>query len=101
MTAPNPLVEFARDPVVASAWIGYGLLMVTVLAAAVPWSLRTIAELRVQYARNRHQDRWYALDADSRVVIPPPGWWLKVVGVGVVLTVAWWAIGSIAWLLGG
>jgi len=99
MTALNPFVEFARDPVATAAYVGYGLLMLTILAAAVPWALRSIAQLRTQYLRNRHEKDWYALDRDSRVVIPPPGWWLTVVGVGIVLTIAWWAIGSLAWLL--
>lgn len=96
----NPFIEMARHPVATTAWLGYLGLMGTVLLAAVPWSVRTLVNLRVRYVKNRHSDRWYALDDANRYVIPPPEWWLRLVAVGVVLSIAWWALGSIVWLLG-
>jgi len=99
VTPPNPFVEFAQDPVAALAWLGYALLMVTVVGLGVTFSLRKGATL-LAYAtdRNNRQRKFWGEAVDGWL---PPAWWI---GWAAVVLLVWvvivWALGALVWVIG-
>lgn len=98
--AINPFVELARDPVGALAWLGYLLLMLGIVLAAVPWAIRKTAWLIARWQTNKHTDRWWSFSESGAGYIPPAAWLAWAFGVCLVLAVAAWALGTLVWLVG-
>jgi hypothetical protein len=97
----NPFIELARDPVAALAWLGYALLMLGIVVAALPWAVRQGATLAVRYRRNRTTDAWWSFGERRAGYVPPLGWLARLFVVVLVLAVTTWALGTIVWLLRG
>jgi len=97
----NPLVELARDPVTSLAVVGYALLMAAVVIAALPWSIRQLVTLSIRYRRNRTSDAWWSFGDRRAGYVPPLSWLARLFGVLFVLAVVAWALGALAWLVGG
>lgn len=95
----NPFIELARNPVASLAWLGYALLMVGIVLAAVPWAVRQGATLVVRYQKNRAGPKWWAFGDASHGYIPPLSWLARLFGVLFVLAIAAWALGGFVWLL--
>lgn len=98
--AINPFVELAKDPVGALAWLGYALLMLGIVLAAVPWAIRKAVWLIARWETNRASDTWWAFGSTRRGYIPPSGWLAWAFGVVFVLAIASWALGTIVYLVG-
>jgi len=96
----NPFIEFAQDPVGVLAWVGYGLLLVAIFLAAVPWAFRQYVMLVTQYKRNRHGGDWWAFGDRSAGYIPPASWLAWAFLSTLVLAVAVWSVGALIWLVG-
>lgn len=97
--ALNPFIAFGQDPVAALAWLGYALLLVGIVAAAVPWAIRQGVTLVVRYKANRHSDAWWSFGEARNGYIPPLSWLSRAFGVLLVLAVASWATSALFWLV--
>jgi hypothetical protein len=95
----NPFIELYQHPIESLGWLGYLLAMAAVIMAALPWSIRQVAKLIVQYKKNAHGSEWWAFGDRSRGYIPPAGWLARLCGVLVVLAVVAWALGTVVFLL--
>jgi len=96
----NPFIEFAADPVGVLAWLGYALLLVGIVLAAVPWAIRQAGTLLVRYRKNRTSAEWWSFGERRSGYIPPRSWLSRAFAVLFVLSVTAWAASALFWLVG-
>jgi hypothetical protein len=90
----NPLIELARDPVAAFAWLGYVALLVGVALYGGIWVFRTWTTVYIRWRKNRHTDEWWGGWV-------PPAHEAALLAAGcLVCAVIAWAAGALIWLLG-
>lgn len=96
---PNPFIQLLENPVPTLAWIGYLLLMLAVIAVAIPWAIRKSAWLIDRYYANRASDTWWSFGDRQNGYIPPAAWLWHLCWVIVTLAVAAWALGTVVWMV--
>jgi len=95
---PNPLIEFAVDPVAALAWVGYAILLVTVVAGGVAFTLRRGARQVAAAARANRKRAWWGEAFDGW--LPPWPWIAWTASIALVWVVIAWSLGALVWVVG-